>query len=272
MKSAFKCCLALVLIMTLCFGHVVTVIGSEPPAAVYVSIDKTYLAAGEALRVDNPANLSLEFFIGEEKVGDGELLLTEDYYENWITVSGYDSEGAVYTDNAYFSKLPVLYINTDNGKPIQNRVDYKPGSMFVQNNAETDKAEYDGAIQIRGRGNFSWGLPKKPYRIKLDKKADLFGMGSNKNWVLLANYIDESLLRNKTAYELSRELGLEYMDSTWCDVVFNGEYVGNYQLCEQIRIDPTRVDIFDWEDEAKDVAKAIAKTEKKKGNILILAN
>ncbi|MBR0302789.1 MAG: hypothetical protein IJQ80_02965, partial [Clostridia bacterium] len=67
---------------------------------------------------------------------------------------------------------------------------------------------------------------------------------------------------------LSRELGLEYMDSAWCDVIFNGEYVGCYLLCEQIRIDETRVNIFDWEAEAKDAAKAIVKAEKKKGNIL----
>ena len=36
-----------------------------------------------------------------------------------------------------------------------------------------------------------------------------FGMGKNKNWVLLANYLDESLLRNTTAFRISDELGLD---------------------------------------------------------------
>ena len=233
-----------------------------------VSIDKTYLKAGDALPVDCSDGLTLEYYVGEEMIDTDSLILTEDYYEKWITVRGYDSEGNVYEDRAYFSKLPVLYINTDDGGGIQSKEYYKSGTMFAQNNAETGKAVYDGAIQIKGRGNTTWRLPKKPYRIKLDKKTDLFGMGANKNWVLIANYIDESLLRNKTAYDLSEQLGLEYMQSTWTDVILNGNYIGNYQLCEQIRIDETRVNIFDWEGEAKDVAKAIAKAEKKKGNIL----
>ena len=53
-------------------------------------------------------------------------------------------------------------------------------------------------------------------------------------------------------------MGLESMDCIWTDVVFNGEYVGNYLLCEQVRIGKNRIDIFDWEDEAKTVSKYIA--------------
>lgn len=234
---------------------------------VYVSIDKTYLKLGEELRVDNPSGLELEYFVGDEAVASGALVLTEEYLEKWITVRATDGV-TVYEDRAYFSRLPVLYVNTDDGKPVTSKTEYKTGNMYVQGNTDAASPQYDGAIQIKGRGNTSWGLPKKPYKIKLDKKTDLFGMGKNKHWVLISNYIDESLMRNKTAYEISRELGLEYMDSVWCDVVFNGEYAGNYVLCEQIRVGETRVDIFDWESEAEDVAKAIAKAEKKKGNVI----
>ena len=253
-----------------------TVLGDAPRALTahaaddvpVVRIDKTYLTAGEALSVDNPADLTLEYYVGEQKIETDSLVLSEEYFENWITVRGYDGDGNSYEDSAYFAKLPVIYIGTDVGRPVTSKLAYKPGTMFVQNNTASESVEYNGAIQIKGRGNTSWTMPKKPYRIKLDKKADLFGLGANKNWVLISNYLDESLLRNKTAYELSRELGLEYMDSAWCDVIFNGEYVGCYLLCEQIRIDETRVNIFDWEAEAKDAAKAIVKAEKKKGNIL----
>jgi hypothetical protein len=69
--------------------------------------------------------------------------------------------------------------------------------------------------------------------------------------VLLANYLDESLQRNTLAYNLSGAMGMEQMETVFVDVVLNGDFVGNYQLCENIRVDPTRVDIFDWEDEAE---------------------
>ena len=59
--------------------------------------------------------------------------------------------------------------------------------------SELNTALYDGDIKIRGRGNSTWFAPKKPYRIKLDKKTDLFGMGNNKDYVLLANYYDPLL-------------------------------------------------------------------------------
>ena len=43
------------------------------------------------------------------------------------------------------------------------------------------------ADSVRGRGNSTWlWYDKKPYRIKLDKKSQLLGMGEGKSFVLLA--------------------------------------------------------------------------------------
>ena len=235
---------------------------------VTFGIDKTYLKTGDTLSVNNPDGYTLKYFVDDQEIQTDALVLTEDYYEKWITVRAYKGQELKAEDKAYFSNLPVLYINTDDGAGIYSREVYKSGTMNVQSNEAADEAVYNGAISIKGRGNASWVWPKKPYRIKLDKKADLFGMGANKNWVLISDYLDECGLRNKTAYEISRELGLEYMDCTWADVIFNGKYAGNYLLCEQVRIDETRVNIFDWENEAKSVAKSIVKAEKKKDNIL----
>jgi hypothetical protein len=151
----------------------------------------------------------------------------------------------------WFSRLPVAYVETADGKPIVAKEDLKAAHLRIQGNAEW-KQQYDGAMEIKGRGNTSWNFPKKPYKLKLDKKTDLFGFGKNKHWVLLANFIDESHLRNKAAYDMSGRFGLEYMDSTWVDVVFNGAYAGLYQLCEHIRVGDTRVDIVDWEDSVED--------------------
>ena len=227
------------------------------PLSVY--IDKSCLLAGAPLRLYNPLGYTLRFFLDDEELPGEAPVLGEADYEKWITVRAYQGDRLVSEDRAYFSRLPVLYIDTKGAVSIQSKTVYRSGTMTIQSNAETAGSdyEYSGAIQIRGRGNTSWRWPKKPYRIKLDDRADLFGMGENKNWVLLANYLDESLLRNVTGTQLSAELGLVSMDSVWTDVILNGEYIGNYQLCEQIRIDESRIDIFDWEREAKQLAAAV---------------
>lgn len=102
---------------------------------------------------------------------------------------------------------------------------------------------------IRGRGNSTWMVEKKPYKLKLDKKADLLGMGANKHWVLLANYYDISMLRNKITYWLGKELGMKYTPKCeFVDVMMNGVYLGSYYLSEQVRIGSSRVDIDDLEE------------------------
>lgn len=157
------------------------------------------------------------------------------------------------------SNLPILYINVEGKSSARSKIEYKKAYMkIVLNDEYADAEPYDAVMEIKARGNSTYNLPKKPYKIKLDKATDLFGMGKSKHWVLLAQYFDEALMRNKIAYDFSGEMGLPYCESTWVDVVFNGEYIGVYQLCEQVRIGETRVDITDWEEEAENISKAIA--------------
>lgn len=163
----------------------------------------------------------------------------------------------------YESKLPVVYINTDDGMAVTSKDEYKSATMRLQgNDTYTSEDElYDGAIEIKGRGTSTWDASKKPYKIKLKKKSDLLGMGESKHWVLLANYYDPSMLKNALAYRLSGKWGLNQMQDEWVDVVLNGSYVGLYQLCEQVRVGKNRVDIFDWKDYAKKVAEMIANSK-----------
>ena len=235
-----------------------------------ILIDKRSLRVGGTLEFYNDYDCTLEYLV-EGRAPSAELTLDESLYESWITVRATRSDGYVSEDRVYFSKLPVVYIDTLKGISVSSHTTYRVGSMLVQLNGESAEYEYAGSVQIRGRGNTSWTWPKKPYRIKLGRKADLFGMGANKNWVLLANYLDESLLRNTTAQQVAAELGLVSMDSVWVDVVLNGSYIGNYQLCEQVRIDETRVDIFDWEEEAERLAEAVWASERAEGRSIDLA-
>lgn len=105
---------------------------------------------------------------------------------------------------------------------------------------------------IRGRGNSTWMDDKKPYKVKLNEKQDLFGFGENAHWVLLANRFDNSLVRNRMTYRLGRELGMEFTpECVPVEVVMNGEFYGSYLLCEQIRVGKGRVEIDDL-DKVKD--------------------
>lgn len=136
----------------------------------------------------------------------------------------------------YESSLPVVYIDTENRAPIDSKETYIKAAMEIQGNAlfpASDQKLYTGTVEIKGRGNTSWDLaPKKSYKLKIAKSTDIFGFGKSKHWVLLANYTDSSLMRNKVVYDLSGKLGMPHMESTWVDVVLNGTYIGNYQFCE----------------------------------------
>ncbi len=192
---------------------------------------------------------------------------TKSDVEKWISVEIKDSTGAVAdTLKMYCSLLPVIYIDTEGGEAITTKEYYINADMRIQGSDLYNSGNttlYNGKTEIKGRGNTTWeyGL-KKPYKLKLDTKTDLFGMGKNKHWVLIANYFDRSLMRDKIAYDLSAAIGAEVaMESTWVDLILNGEYVGNYRLTEHIRVSPDRVNVYNWEDTAEDAAKAICKAE-----------
>lgn len=127
---------------------------------------------------------------------------------------------------------------------------------------ETDKmAVYnaDGSVDmkeafcgIRLRGNSTQNFPKKPFAMKLVSKASVLGMPKHKRWVLLANWMDRTMLRNAVAFEVAHQTENAYADGLgWnphgysVEVIMDGRHVGNYFLCEQIKIDGDRVDIKD---------------------------
>ncbi len=176
-----------------------------------------------------------------------------------LKVTVLDDEDIVITSKErYLSPLTTVSIKTETGEDVTSKEDYIDAEFKVQGDEEFDnEVQYDGITEIRGRGNTSWGFPKKSYKLKLDKKTNLCGMGKNKHWTLIACYWDENFLRNKMSYDLSGIMGLNYASSVWVDVYLNGNYHGVYLLCEHIRVDDTRVDIYDWEGTAEDVAEAI---------------
>lgn len=182
--------------------------------------------------------------------------------EKFIKVEVYNGDTLAFEDERFCSKLPVVYINTEGGQGITSKEDYIDAKVKITGTTADAKAEYDGKCETKGHGNSTWTrFPKKSYKLKLDKKTDLFGMGKNKHWLLIANYIDESVMRNMSSTELARIFGADSNSAVWVDVVLNGKCIGNYTLFEHTKIGSTRVNIFDWEDAAGEIAGAVAKKE-----------
>lgn len=104
---------------------------------------------------------------------------------------------------------------------------------------------WSGMVEgLRGRGNSSWFKEKKPYSMTLATEADLLGMGQATEWILLANAMDPSHLRNKAVYDLAAGAGMAYApECQWVDLYLNGEYTGIYLLSERNEIHPQRLDL-----------------------------
>ena len=115
------------------------------------------------------------------------------------------------------------------------------GRIFIVDDSDS-LHYYSDSLSIQGRGNSTWSYPKKPYKIKLKAKADLLGKGKSKRYVLLANWMDRTLLRNDVSFELARRTSLDWTPSgEFVELYFNGIHQGNYWLGEQIRVDENRV-------------------------------
>ena len=120
--------------------------------------------------------------------------------------------------------LPVVYIDTPEAQPITSKEIWMEGVNLLIFNAD-GSLDYEGSTQMKGRGNSTWTqFPKKPYALKLDKKAKILGMPSHKRWCLLANWMDRTLIRNAVAFEISRRTELAWTpNGFFVELVLNGE-------------------------------------------------
>ena len=162
-----------------------------------------------------------------------------------IEFYGYPSEG---DDSKLYqlTNLPTVVINTYNAQEITSKEVEIGSNVYIISENGTNLLSGE-ETKVRGRGNASWNFPKKPYRLKFDKKQSPLGApASAKKWTLLSNYGDKTLMRNMLAFEVSRNVGQPY--TPFChpvDVIVNGEYRGCYQLCDQVEAASGRVEAKD---------------------------
>ena len=144
------------------------------------------------------------------------------------------------------TNLPHVYINTFTGNPITSKTTMVSARMWYVDEAN-NVAFYD-SLQIRVRGNSTASLAKKPYKLKFNEKVKLLGKGrpNTKKWTLLANHADKTLLRNALTSLMGEFAGLPFNPAAkFVDLTVNGQFVGNYQLSDQVDVRPHRVNVVE---------------------------
>jgi hypothetical protein len=147
-------------------------------------------------------------------------------------------------DSEYpYANLPRFVIETEGFAQIRDRETKIPAKLQIygKNSPESDVLE----LTIRGRGNSSFrGMPKPGYKIKFEKKQELLGMPKDKEWALVGNSADKTLLKNFITYKLAGWLGDEYTPkSKFVELYLNRQYQGVYQLVETVKVGEHRVNI-----------------------------
>ena len=181
------------------------------------------------------------------------------------------AEGSEAPDNG----LPVVYLTIDESKGTIEAMNTDPdhntkcsGTMSIDvpdgfhycdmpDAACEDLSEIK--MEMRGRGNTTWGYAKKPYKVKIDKKRDVLGLGENKHWVLIANALDKTLMKDRMTAWLGDAIGMEFTPrGEPVDLVMKNtdgtfyKYLGSYYLSENVRVDKSRVEIDELDEDVTD--------------------
>lgn len=138
--------------------------------------------------------------------------------------------------------IPTVFISVPAGKAIASR-DVWTDSVAIRIAMPDSSVVYSTvSAQAKLRGHSSFSKPKKPYAVRLPEAASLLGMPKGRRWVLLANFMDHSSLRNQLALAIARATSLAWTpQSRMVDVVVDGQYQGLYTLAEQVRVGQKRV-------------------------------
>ncbi len=182
---------------------------------------------------------------------DGNSVQTVDFGKSYsVILSGSRSEIRYsFTVERDGNNIPIISLYTDSGENIESKFDYVHGYLSIDT---ANSAEHYGQsrkmipLNVRGRGNASWRMsPKRSYRIKLDDKESILGLDSNRDWVLVPNYYDKSLIRNAVAHSMADQMENLYYNPThiMVDLFINGKYVGVYSISDKIEVSDKKINI-----------------------------
>ena len=255
------------LAMLLAFSMATSVFAQETELVITKQLDAAYVAVADnggtatlTFEVQGGENVSYQWYRSSDGTNENGTVIDGATESSWTTPSFKVNKGNSYYCVATAGEksvksnvtlvantgLPTLYVDTPDGAEIESKDIWTNETKLTLKDAGEDFNFKNVSTGFRGRGNSTWEQPKRPYAIKLDKKKNILGMPEHKRWVLIANYLDNSFLKNHVAFFLSQKLGMDYtVRGKFVNLVFNGVYRGLYWLGEAIKVDENRVNIDD---------------------------
>ena len=185
-----------------------------------------------------------------KKVEEGTLLSGFSYNEKYLCKLN-DTKEEFMLCIMKSANLPAIFMDTDSGT-----VEHIWADKESEENGEIRLCSQDGEQlysgglnSVKTRGNYSFtNYEKKPFSITLKDEVSLLGLGVGKKYALLSNASDPTLIRNDIARRMEAAIGAEYDNiGRFVDLYANGEYLGNYYLCESIEIGFDRIAVTDLE-------------------------
>lgn len=152
------------------------------------------------------------------------------------------------------NNIPSIFIRLVDGSidDLNNDKEVeKTGTASIFNS--NSSLDFSGSFEaFHTRGNGTWYQEKKPYTIEFKEDTDLLGLGAGKKFVLLADALDDSHLRNKIVYDTAINMGIPFaIKSKYVDLYVDGEYLGLFLLCEKVEVGENRVKIDDLEEQTQ---------------------
>lgn len=190
------------------------------PARMNVIIDESVYTAGDT--VSAPQNTELPLHIS---------------YRNRTILSA----GIIFMQAEHTPSLFLTVLGDDSFEKVREDLSKKTTASVLYRSVTPDgKTDISGQCLLGGRGNITWKKveTKKPYRLSLTNDVSFFGMRSASKWTLLANYYDDTFLRNHIALETARRLDCEDTpEDRFVNLYVDGRYQGLYQMTQKPDMD-----------------------------------
>ena len=195
------------------------------------------------------------------------------YEDNKLTqVGSIEAKATFYDENneqlgVKTAKLTIVdnygYPNIRVDTETKEDPNYKEKTNYTTMRLSIDNAEQKycksnltGGIRVRGNSTNQAGVTKRAWRLKFDSKVNMLGLNYGKkykSWVLMADYFDQSMFRNASAWFMGQQL-FKYSNNhssafQHVNLYMNGEYRGIYLLGEQQQCKDGRINILEAEDD-----------------------
>lgn len=155
----------------------------------------------------------------------------------------------------YTENVPSMYIDTVSGsmESVDSDKKHETSEAASYRIYMTDgEQDSSGMCEIKGRGNSTWSLAKKPYNLNLNAYNSLLGMSSSTKLALIANFWESTQTRQYYAFEAAQRLGLEYTpEQRFVNVYLNGRYHSLCLLTQRINVNGGTVRITDLDKKNK---------------------